>query len=168
MKHLHKKGERILALDPMTRDLGFAVLEGERLVGWGVRSLRRTKTTTTVVARLLLDYRPTIVALAAHRSHRNRLRRQALGKFAHEIRTVVTSPTIQVRRVSAMKLRQRLKHDGLRTKHDMATMLSKEYPELRSWLPAKRLFYEKEDPHFAVFDALMLAKFGALEVDHNG
>lgn len=46
---------------------------------------------------------------------------------------------------------------GARTKQQIAELLTKQFPELRPWLPKKRPFYEKEDPHFGIFDALAMA-----------
>jgi len=77
--------ERILALDPISRGFGFAVLEvsGDRLIEWGVLHCgRKPKDMARAVLRLVGRLTPTTIAIEDPSTGRSATRRVALARFA--------------------------------------------------------------------------------------
>lgn len=60
-----KQYNRILAIAPASRGFGYALLEGERLVLWGVRSVTEDKNDKCVakVEDLIIRYQPEVMVL---------------------------------------------------------------------------------------------------------
>ena len=61
---------RVLGIDPGTKYIGFALLEGEKLVHHGVKTIPRLHTSTEtlkegkkIVSRLMDDFRPEILVV---------------------------------------------------------------------------------------------------------
>ena len=48
MTSLHTNTRRLLAVALSTRGFGFAVLEGDKLVDWGVKSISKNKNSRTL------------------------------------------------------------------------------------------------------------------------
>ena len=67
------KQPRILSIAPTTRGFGFAVLEEDKLVDWGVKVVKGNKNTMSLVRieELIDHYHPEIMVLEDHtKSHR--------------------------------------------------------------------------------------------------
>lgn len=147
---------RVLSVYPHHRGFGFAVLEHERLVDWGLARLYSTANDEFLarVEALIVKYRPHIIALEDHMNSRRGERAQrlvdtALGyaKF-WELQTVLVSRS-DVRRV--LGLRERA------TTHDMAISLAEAFPELTPLVPPKRKPWQSEAERMKVFQAVGIA-----------
>src|SRR5438093_9743249 len=92
-KRLHRRFT-VLAIDPGTRQIGIAVLDGRELVYHGVKTLRshgspqeRLQEARRVVLRLIRDFRPQV--LAVEHAFYSRSRNAALlNVLVEEIRTL--------------------------------------------------------------------------------
>src|SRR5581483_10816346 len=69
-KPMHINRMKILAIDPGTREMGVAVLDGQQLVYYGVKTIRGRRTPSEVLRRiqkitasLIMRYRPTCLAV---------------------------------------------------------------------------------------------------------
>src|ERR1041384_4687064 len=67
---MHTNRMKILAIDPGTREMGVAVLDGQQLVYYGVKTIRRQPSPAEVLHRiqeitasLIVRYRPNILAI---------------------------------------------------------------------------------------------------------
>jgi Holliday junction resolvasome RuvABC endonuclease subunit len=150
---------RILALCPSPRGLGFAVLEtGEKLVDWGVRSGKRDKRERTVAhfQELVSVYRPGIIVGESF-SERSRRSPRSL-ELSQEIKLLAERAGIKVASFSRARVKKALSIDTEATKHEVAVMLAKRFPqELGSRLPPKRKPWTSEDARMDIFESVGLA-----------
>ena len=160
MNHHTPKQFRLLTIALTSRGLGYAVLEGEKsLVESSHSSVRegdKNKQCLTKVEKLVAYYRPDVLVLqdvTAEGSHRapriKRLHRSIIGlAWRRKIKTEF---------VSGRQIRSLLLGDAKGTKHEVAEMLAKGFPdELASLLPRKRRAWESADSRMDIFDAVAL------------
>ena len=151
---------RSLAVTPSTRGFGFAVLEGERLVDWGIKPVTGDKNAASIAKakELLTFYRPARLILedaeSPRRAARIRTLHAGLVSLAKEHQTrVLVLPRARVRR--------RFFADGAGTKHELAIQLAERYPdELKPRLPPPRRLWMSEDYRMGIFDAVALGLAG--------
>lgn len=147
---------RVLSVFPHHRGFGFAVLEHERLVDWGLARLY-SKADDEFVARveaMIVKYRPHIMALEDHTNSRRGERAQRLVDTAlgyAKFRELQPMLVLQrdVRRTLGLRDRA--------TIHDVATRLAEAFPELAPLIPSKRRPWQSEAERMKVFQALGLA-----------
>jgi hypothetical protein len=145
---------RVLAIDPFSRGVGFAVLEGPRcLIDWGLRTTGRADNDKAVRAidALIGRFKPDILALEdweAAGSRRCERVEKLLGRIAasekKDVRPCLVTPR-QLRDIGP------LPETG--TKYGRARLLAERFPELRPFLPAIRKPWMPEDDRMAIFDA---------------
>jgi len=151
---------RSLAVTPSTRGFGFAVLEGEILVDWGVKPVTGDKNTGSVakVKELLILYHPARFILEDAESSRRAARICALHA---ELVRVAKEHQVRVIVLTRTRVRRRFFADGEGTKHELALQLAERYPEeLKLRLPPKRRLWMSEDYRMGIFDAVALGLAG--------
>lgn len=147
---------RILAIDPVSRGLGIAVLESPHLpIDWGVKDLRsRTEhRTLDLIENLIEGYQPDVVVLedTLHPACRRCVRIRSL---IDAIRVRATSRRIRTERISRESVYQAL---GVRTKYEAARKVATLLVELAPSLPPPRKPWMNEDPRMSIFDATAFA-----------
>jgi Holliday junction resolvasome RuvABC endonuclease subunit len=159
MNHIPQQQPRILAIAPSTRGFGFAVLEGEEsLVDWGVKSVKGDKNTESLVKvkELIAHYQPGVMVLqdTATKQSRRSVRIRALSQ---KIMAVAATRKVNVALFSPEQVRRVFFADGQGTKHALAEILAKRFPEeLGSRLPPKRRPWMSEDYRVDIFEAVAL------------
>ena len=159
MTHAHTKDTRILAIAPSTRGFGFAVLEGhETLVDWGIRSVKGDKNRQCLakVQELIAQYQPGVIVLedTSAKDSRRAPRIRALTK---KIVALASSCKVKVALFSHKRIREAFFTHGHGTKHALAEILAKRFPEeLGLRLPPKRRPWTSEDSRMNIFDAVAL------------
>lgn len=152
--------ERILAIDPGTRNMGIAVLDGEKLVYYGVKMIRGVKSPheklkmgRKIVLELIKDFRPysLVVEKTFFANNRNSA---LLNVFSDEIKALGKSKKLSVSCVAANTVRRIVCGDGSASKQEVARILVSRYPELRAYLSSDKRW--KEDYHYNMFDAVAL------------
>jgi len=148
---------RTLALDPTSRGLAFAVLEGsERLVDWGLVELpdkQDERLFLTRVSQLIARYEPAAVAIEAITGSRRRSRgRDRIARISR----LANRNGLAVHGVARADLREHFAESGA-TKWEIAVAVSRLFPELEAWLPRKRKPWMSEDERMSIFDAVSLA-----------
>jgi hypothetical protein len=151
---------RILAVAPLTRGFGYAVMEGpDRLLAFGSKAILRNKNARSLLwaEKFIRHYQPAILVLPdvnaadTHRAKRIKSLHQKLGALAREHQ-------LKVKLITATQLRERLLGNRRGTKQAMAETLAAKFPvELASRLPPKRRPWMSEDPRMDIFDAVGLA-----------
>lgn len=152
------KPQRILALDPGTRYLGYAVLEGKELLYHGVktfpspkRGVATQRMAIKAIEEIITHLHPTVLALESSFPGRNkRLALQIslvralyfLGR-RHGLHTVCYAPAT---------VRKHLCGSGRAGKRDAAFMVAWRYPELKPYLGQNRQWKERFHSH--MFDAM--------------
>ena len=157
--NIHHKNNLSLAIAPSSRGFGFAVLEGEGLVDWGVKSVTGDKNVGTMkqAEKMIAHYKPGVLVLpdASAKSSRRCPRIRALTK---EISAMAASRRIKVAIVSRKQVMEAFFIDGTGTKYTIAKFLAIRFrEELGPRLPPKRKDWESEDYRMGIFDAVALA-----------
>ena len=157
MNHSSNKPDRILAIAPSTRGFGFAVLEGDALIDWGVKSVKGDKNAESLkrVNELIECYLPAVLVLP-NISNQSR-RSERIRELSQKI--IVMSKTHEVRVVtrSRKQVSEALSADRALTKHEIAEILAKRFPdELGARLPPKRQPWMSEDSRMDTFGAVAM------------
>lgn len=155
---LKKHNQTILAIDPGTRHLGIAVLDGDTLVHYGVRSIpgslgphARLQAGRRIVHRLLRDFRPGLLAI--EKAFVSKSRNAALlNVLVDEIHASARARRISVRAFAPSTVKWRIARSGRATKRAVAAAVVLRYPELKPFLGQNRKW--KERYHGNMFDAI--------------
>jgi hypothetical protein len=157
---IQNKHVRILAIAPLSRGLGYAVMEGsDKLVACGNKAILRDKNAGALVwvNRFIQFYQPDVLVLPNVTAADTR--RAARIKTLHrKIAAWAGKKKVKVRLVSVTQVRTQLLGEAKGTKFAVAQMLAAKYPtELGLRLPPKRRPWMSEDPRMDIFDAVGLA-----------
>jgi crossover junction endodeoxyribonuclease RuvC len=154
------KPNRILAIDPGTREMGVALLEGNTLVYHGVKVIRKGKTPSdtlkraiAVVERLFDDFQPTVLVVEKAFFARNR-NVALLNVLVDEIQARARSRKLRVLAFATSTVRKQLCGNGWATKEDVAKLVAHRFPELKAYLGQNRKW--KDRFHANMFDAVAL------------
>jgi Holliday junction resolvasome RuvABC endonuclease subunit len=160
MNKINPKHYRILAIAPSTRGFGFAVLEGQDvLVDWGVKTMQGNKNIQSLkkVEDLIVHYQPGVLVLEDASTKGSR-RSSRIRKLGQQIIKLVAGRKLSVKLFSREQVRRVFFADGQGTKHAVAEILAKRFPEeLGTRLPPKRRPWMSEDYRMDIFDAVALA-----------
>ena len=154
------KHVRILAIAPLSRGLGYAVMEGpEKLLASGNKAILRDKNAKALawVNRFIQFYQPSVLVLPNVTAADTR--RAARIKTLHrKLVAWAAKKKVKVRLVSVTQVRNQVLGDSKGTKFAVAKTLADKFPvELGHRLPPKRRLWMSEDPRMDIFDAVGLA-----------
>lgn len=157
MRRPASKITRVLAIDPTSRGLGFAVLESQtQLVDSGMKyakSVSQTDMLSTFV-RLVLKYSPNLIiterAEVSRRCERVRLLLGAIKDQAKEKK-------LRVRCFSIDRVKKVFGAFQAQTKQEIAQAITQQLPALAANLPRPRKPWTSEHYQMAAFDAVALA-----------
>ena len=131
-----KNTERILAIDPGTRNIGFALLDRGQLVHYGVKTIRQMNSPheklregRNIILRLINDFGPQMLIVEKTFFANNR-NSALLNVFADEIKTVGKRKRLRVRGLAANTVRKLICGNGAASKDDVARAVVSRYPEL--------------------------------------
>jgi hypothetical protein len=149
---------RVLAVDPFSRGVGFAVLEGPAsLIDWGIRTTGRADNAkaSLVIDRLIDRYRPDVLALEDWDSAGSR----RCGRVQTLLDRIAAAEgkRVLVRLITRMQIRTIAPLPLTSTKQGRAQFLADRFPELQPFLPPVRKPWMPEDDRMAIFDALSFA-----------
>ncbi len=154
----NKTVKRVLAIDPFSRGVGFAVLEGpESLIDWGLRTTGRADNAKAarVIEKLIDRFRPDVLALEDWDSAGSR-RCGRVEKLLDRIAAAEGKRAI-VRLITLHQIRAIGPLPQTSTKHGRACFLAERFPELQPFLPPFRKLWMPEDDRMAIFDAVSFA-----------
>jgi hypothetical protein len=150
--------KRVLALDPFSRGVGYAVLEGrDNLVDWGLKTTRRADNhkASRAIESLLEWFQSDVLAIEdwnAADSRRCRRVEVLLDQIAS-----VKQKRLQVRLITRRELRMIGPQSQTNTKYGRACLIADHFQELRPFLPRFRKPWMPEDDRMAIFDAVGFA-----------
>lgn len=147
---------RILAIDPISRGFGFAVLEGPTtLVDWGIRNISKgdSKAILRKVRTLIALYGIDIIVIEDCRDRSSR-RRRRMRAVLEQVRALAVARTEVL--LIPLPLVCTAFEAG-KTKRAIATAVAEHFPELRFHLPPERKPWMTEDARMSIFDATALA-----------
>jgi hypothetical protein len=153
--------KRVLAIDPITRGFGFAVLDGPKeLVDWGVRATKPSpkpiERALREVAKLLEGYSPDRVVVEDCLRGGSRLGKRSQRLIERVVR-LADERDIPVRRIPRAGLRRAFSSEYARTKYQIALAIVRRFPELAVRLPPIRKPWMSEPAQMGVFDAVAFA-----------
>lgn len=141
-------GERILAISPSTKEIGVAVLAGQDLLYYGVKTISRRGPTQTlleeaarIIRRLLADYQPMLLALEQRIIIQSSGQRLAL--IISEMKRIASAEGLTLYEQSAKAARQFICGGGKATKQEVAQRIAVRYPELARYLD-RRSHWEEQ------------------------
>lgn len=154
---------RILSIAPSTRGFGYAVLEGQSsLVAYGCKTVTTRKrykndSSLALIEKMIVQYRPDVLVL--YDVNAKGIIRQPRIKELHRVVVgLAKRHKLKMSKISGIEVRRVLLGDPKGTKHDIAELLAKRFPdELASRLPPKRKCGHTEDRRMDIFDASALA-----------
>ena len=150
--------KRVLAVDPFSRGVGFAVLEGsERLIDWGLRTTGRADNAKAarVIGKLVDRFRPDVLALENWESAGSR--RCVRVKMLLDRIAADEGRRVPVRFIARRDIRAIGPLPQTGTKRGRACFLAERFTELHAFLPPVRQPWMPEDPKMAIFDAVGFA-----------
>ncbi len=157
---LTKKNKKILAIDPGTKEMGIALLEGGKLIYHGVkvipnRSSRKEilKQGREIVSRIIKDFRPDILVVEKT-SFANNPYSSLVDVFVDEIRVIGRKKRLQVIYYAPNTVKKAICGNGRASKKDLAKAIIVRFPELGVYLNNDRKW--KERYHLNMFDAVGL------------
>src|SRR5712692_6710661 len=150
---------RVLAIDPSTKGVGFAVLEGpERLIDWGIKQAEgetddaKNAECAKIVAELIDRYRPRILALEDAAADDSR-RCERVQNLLSAIRQLAREKRVKVLDFTPERVRKAFAP----TKDVIAAAIAGRFPELGPRLPRTRTLTMSEQYEMPVFDAMAFA-----------
>ena len=157
------KHKKILAIDPGTREMGIAFLEGERLIYHGVKVITHRTSSHEILKqgresmiRLIKDFRPDI--LVYEKSFFTNSRNSAL---VDHIKAIGRRKKLRVVGYAANTVKKFICGNGRASKHEVARAVIGRYPELAVYLDQDRKW--KELYHLNMFDAVALGMVGSVK-----
>lgn len=133
------KPERILAIDPGTRRIGVAVLEGKELLYYGVKTIRRPKTpreiledAATLIKNLTTIYQPHILAI--EKMSLIQKSESLLVVVAEEMKATAKQEGLSIYEFPPAMVRKQICQKAKATKKETASQIGLFYPELQRHL----------------------------------
>ena len=157
---IQNKHVRILAISPLSRGIGYAVMEGpDKLVACGNKAILRDKNAGSLawVEKFIQFYQPDVLVLPDVNAADTR-RAARIKILQRNILAVAKKRQLKVRLISSTQVRGNVLGDAKATKFAVAQMLVGKFPvELETRLPPKRRPWMSEDPRMDIFDAVGMA-----------
>lgn len=150
--------KRVLAADPFSRGVGFAVLEGpDDLIELALKSTGRAdnKKSARLIEALIARFDPETLALEDWRAAGSR-RCYRIRQLLQRI-SVIYVKRVRVRLITRNQLRRIGPPPPASTKYGRACLLAERFTELRPLLPPFRKPWMAEDDRMAIFDAVAFA-----------
>src|SRR5438552_17992841 len=129
MSRCNEKNLRVIAIAPSTRGFGFAVLESEILIDWGVKTVKGHKNRQCLlkVEEMIAHYHPGVMVLEDHSAKGSR-RAPRIRVLGEKIIAMARSCKIRVALFSRQQVRKVFFSDGKGTKDALAEILAKRFP----------------------------------------
>lgn len=154
---MHTKRARILAIDPGTRELGVAILEGKDLLFYGVKTVQKRTTPqevlreiTRIIKQLINYYAPSILAI--EKVFLTQKNASLLIVATDQIKAVGIKEELAVYEYAPKVIRKFICQTGKATKREVARHLTRKYYELSQYMDRKsrweQIYYSK------MFDAI--------------
>lgn len=143
------KTNNILAIDPGTREMGFASFDRGELEDYGIKDIRYVAgaadiltAVEKVVLRLIDQKRPR--HLVVEKNNFSQIRQNIrLTMAVARIRDIGKRRRIRVIELDPRTVRKAICQDGNATKRELARTVAVRYPELRAYLQSNRRWRER-------------------------
>lgn len=149
----------VLAVDPATRGIGFAIFEGPRgPIDWGVKDTKVDKNAQGLrkIERLMDFYHPDVVVVEDYAGKGSR-RCRRVQRLIKDIKGLAQKKGIETRSYSRAAIRKTFSGSGAKTKYEIAQKIAQWLPTFARRLPPARKPWMTEDYRMNIFDAVSLA-----------
>lgn len=149
----------VLAVDPATRGIGFALFEGPRRpVDWGVKDAKVHKNIQGLlkIGRLMDFYHPDVIVVEDYAGEGSR-RSARVQRLIQDIKRLAHKKGITTRAYSRSVIRKTFAQSGAKTKYEIAKKIAEWLPTFAQRLPPVRKPWMSEDYRMSIFDAVSLA-----------
>jgi crossover junction endodeoxyribonuclease RuvC len=158
--------KKVLAIDPGTREMGFAFLEDGKPIYYGVKIIKKRKSPheildegRKIILRLIKDCKPNILVYEKSFFYNNRSA-ALLNTLVDEIQAIGKRKGLEVQGFAPNTVKKAICGYGRASKKEVAKVIVSNFPELKVFLTQDRAW--KEEYHQNMFDAvalgMMLAK----------
>lgn len=154
---VNENGQRILAIDPGTRFMGFAVLEGPELAYYAVKTIKDRRTPGRIFHRakeflreFVKAYNPTVVAI--EKPFVYQASAALVSVLADQLKTEAQRMGLHVYQYTPTTIRAYLCRSGAATKADVAKVVASLFPELNYYMNPMHEWTEKY--YSNLFDAI--------------
>ena len=144
-----KRAHRTLAIDPGTREMGVAVLEGGDLVYHGVEVFKNRRSPHDILAdarrkvlRLIADFRPATVVIEKTFFANNR-KAALLNVVADEAVAIATQKRLRVLQFAPSTVKKTICGNGHADKEQVARAVAARFPELTPYLRQDRKWKDR-------------------------
>jgi Holliday junction resolvasome RuvABC endonuclease subunit len=154
---MKNKNNRILAIDPGARELGYAILDDYELIGYGIKSLKRMrpenilkKAVRDFINRTIIEYGIKIIVIEV--GHFSQIESPLFKMVYNTILSTGNKQPLKVVEIAPETIRKCICGEIKSTKKNVAKLILEKYPELKKYL--KQSLKWKEKYWHNVFDAL--------------
>lgn len=151
--------KRVLAVDLFSRGFGFAVLDGPNTLSHvGLRGLRGEDRHAICIAKVkqLIDWTEPDVLILLDMREPSSHRPESSVRLSDELAHYARATPMNVRLVRWSEVRRTCASSPTASKYEIAQRLAEQFPQLREWLPPKRVPWANEPEGINVFDAVAL------------
>jgi len=155
-----KNNSKILAIDPGTREMGVAFMDGKKLIYYGVKVIKDGKSPheklragRKIVLRLIKDFKPQVLVVEKAFFCNNR-NAAILNVLVDEIKAVGKRKGLDVVSYAPSTVKKLICGNGRASKKELSKVVVSKYPELKVYLTQDRAW--KELYHQNMFDAVAL------------
>lgn len=144
-----RKKNNLLALDPGTREIGYACFTNLELTDYGVKYIKNRPTVEQLltaiensVRRMIQEKRP--FALALEKNNFSQIKQNVrLTMAIARMKAVAKDHKIRVFEYDPRTIRKVICNNGNATKREVARILAVRYPEMRAYLESNRRWRER-------------------------
>lgn len=168
MTKTSKKQIRILAVAPVSRGFGYAVLDGNGILAdRGIRVIKgkgdKNKQGLAAFAEFIAHYQPGMLVIE-DASAKNSRRSPRIRELTKQITELATTHGVKVKLYSREKLRRTYFVDGKGTKQELAEILAARFPnDVGLRVTPKRRAWDSDNYRMGIFAAVALALIPGLK-----
>ena len=167
---MRKPNDRILAIDPGSREMGVVVLEGSDLIHHGVKSLKTFRpeavlreAVNDIIKKLIIEYR--IRIMVVENGWFSQEQSPLFQAVFQTIEAVAAEESLKLVAYAPKTIRKIICGDGKATKKRAARILAIQYPLLEIYL--EQNYRWKEKYWLNVFDALAAGLTYLRQIDES-
>ncbi|MFH0804633.1 MAG: crossover junction endodeoxyribonuclease RuvC [Patescibacteria group bacterium] len=146
---MQRHRDSILALDPGTREMGYASFDGDELVDYGVKSIRHGRVTAglllnvdRIVSRMIRQKQPRVLVIEKNTFSQIQQNVRLVLAIAR-IKAVARRYRLRAYEYDSRTIRKAVCNDGNATKRELARTIAVRYPEMRAYLESNRRWRER-------------------------
>ncbi len=155
-----RKSTRVVVIQPSTRAVGFAVMEGStRPIDWGLKfvTVRDRKTRCLQLTETLLElYQPSVLVVEDCQGRGSR-RHPRIENLIEAMVKMASTKGTRICRISRSQVREAFDQAKALNKHQIATLVARRFRFLEPKLPGPRKIWLPEHYIMSLFDAFSFA-----------